>query len=65
MATCDGVLNEVYASKVKNIIKDFDPSVMNSLDQWFDAFVGYANLAEEVSNSRVINIFGARIPSSL
>ena len=64
-ATSDGVLNEVHAGKVKNIISDFDPSVMNALDLWFNAFVGYAHLAEEVSYSRVINIFDARIPSSL
>ncbi|RPB01076.1 prolyl-tRNA synthetase [Choiromyces venosus 120613-1] len=64
-ATNDGVLNEVHASKVKNIISDFDPSVMSALDLWFDSFVGYTHLAEEESYSRVVNIFDVRIPPSL
>ncbi|PWW72332.1 class II aaRS and biotin synthetase [Tuber magnatum] len=63
-ATDDGVLNEVHAGRVKNIIRDFDPSVMNALDIWFDNFVGYAHLADVESYSRVINIFDARIPPS-
>ncbi|CAZ85676.1 unnamed protein product [Tuber melanosporum] len=64
-ATTDGVLNEIHTGRVKNIISDFDPSVMKPLDLWFDAFVGYTHIAEEEAYSRVVNIFDARIPSSL
>lgn len=59
------VLNEAHAGKIRAVVQDFDSSVGNALNLFFDNFTEYKDGSKAGSYSQIIHLFDIRVPFSM